>query len=145
MEKVKMNLKILSKESVILQMEKKLYFNKMDYKESKELLPLKDKYIYPARKIFHGPCPCKKKHEGKSKRNITTRGGELNNATHDSEPLKHLNKDIEHACNWKILINPSKHTMKRKNLQEIYIILLRPSLNSQSKPNEFLLFRNCIT
>ena len=71
--------------------------------------------------------------------------GKHNNPTHDSEPAKHLNKNIQHSYNWTILANACKHTRPRKNLEAIYIALLRPSLNDQLKSNKLLLFRTGIT
>ena len=59
-----------------------------------------------------------------SKRTTATRWGLHNNRTHDSEPEKHLNKNIWHSYNWTILANDSNNTRKRKNLEAIYITLL---------------------
>ena len=76
---------------------------------------------------------------------MATRWGEHNNPTHDSEPAKHLSNNIHHSYNWSILANASKYTRTRKNLEALYIALLRPSLNDQLKSNKLLLFRNGIT
>ena len=114
-------------------------------KKVKSLFPLKDKNIYPACKIYHGLCSCQENYIDESKRNMATRWGEHNNPTHDSQPAKHLSKNIHHSYNWSILANASKYTRTRKNLEALYIALLRPSLNDQLKSNKLLLFRNGIT
>ena len=59
------------------------------------------------------------------KRKMGTRWEEHNSSTHDFEPAKHLNEDIQHSCKWKILANDSKNARTRKNLETIYIVLLR--------------------
>ena len=75
---------------------------------------------------------------------MATRWGERNNTTHESGPAKHLSKNIQHSYNWTILANASKHTRTRKNIEGIYIPLVRPSLNNQLKPSKVLIFRNGI-
>lgn len=52
---------------------------------------------------------------------MTTRLGEHNNPTYDSEPAKHLNKNIQHSYSWKILAKASKHIRKepRSNINSL--------------------------
>ena len=52
---------------------------------------------------------------------MTTRLGEQNNPTYDSEPAKYSNKNIQHSYNWKILANASKHIRKepRSNINSL--------------------------
>ena len=83
-------------------------------------------------------CSCTGNYIGESKRNVATRWGEPNNPTHNSETAKHLNKNIQHTYNWKILASASKRTSTRNNLEAAYIAFLRPSLNEQLKSNKLL-------
>lgn len=78
------------------------------------LFSLQEKNIFPVYKIFHGLC-------SESKCNMTTRLGEHNNPTYDSEPAKHLNKNIQHSYSWKILAKASKHIRKepRSNINSL--------------------------
>ena len=46
---------------------------------------------------------------------------------------------------WKILCHASKKTDIRKNLEAIFIALLKPSLNEQKNFERLILFRNGIT
>lgn len=71
---------------------------------------------------------------------MTTKWGEHNTLTHDSVPAKHLIKSY-----YSYYLTVSKHTKTRKNIETIYIALLKPSLNKQLKSNTLLRFRNDIT
>ena len=101
-------------------------------KKVKSLFPLKGKNIYPACKISNLLCFYKENYISESKHTTATRWGQHNNRTHDSEPEKHLNKNIWHSYNWIILANASNNTRKRKNLEAIYITLLYHSLNNHN-------------
>ena len=52
---------------------------------------------------------------------------------------------IIHIFAWKILCHASKKTDIRKNLEAIFIALLKPSLNEQKNFERLILFRNGIT
>ena len=71
---------------------------------------------------------------------MTTKWGEHNTLTHDSVTAKHLIKSY-----YSYYLTVSKHTKTRKNIETIYIALLKPSLNKQLKSNTLLRFRNDIT
>ena len=109
------------------------------------LFHLKDKNSYPACKIYYGVCECGEDYIGKTKRNTITRWSEHDNATKDSELARHLNKHITHAFTWKILCHASKKTDILKNLEAMFITLLKPSLNEQKNFECLILFRNGIT
>ena len=64
---------------------------------------------------------------------MATRKGKHKHSTLGSEPAKDFCKNLQHRYNWTILVNGSKHTRTWKNLETIYIALLKPSLNDQSK------------
>ena len=109
------------------------------------LFHLKDKKLYPACKIYYGVCECGEDYIGETKRNTITRWSEHDNATKDSEPSRHLSKNINHTFTWKVLCHASKKTDIRKNLEAIFIALLKPSLNEQKNFERLILFRNGIT
>ena len=60
------------------------------------LFHLKEKKLYPACKIYYGVCECGEDYIGETKRNTITRWSEHDNATKDSEPSRHLSKNINH-------------------------------------------------
>ena len=70
---------------------------------------------------------------------------DLENLTiYDSDPVKNLNKNIQHSCNLTILANASMHIKSRKSSEAKYITFLRPHLNDQLKFSKLLLFRDGI-
>ena len=109
------------------------------------LLHLKDKKLYPVCKIYYGVCECGEDYIGETKRNTITKWSEHDNATKDSEPSRHLSKHINHIFTWKILCHASKKTDICKNLETVFIALLKPSLNEQKIFERLILFRNGIT
>lgn len=94
----------------------------MDYEETKKFILLKNKNIYPVCKIKidHVLCSCKGNYIGKSKRDMVTRMGEHYNSTLDYEPAEHFNKKHQHSHSWKTLVNTSKYSRTRKNLEAMY-------------------------
>ena len=108
------------------------------------LFHLKDKKLYPACKIYYGVCECGEDYISETKRNTITRWSEHDNATKDSVPSRHLSKHINHIFTWKILCHTSKKTDIHKNLEAIFIALLKPSLNEQKIFERLILFRNGI-
>ena len=114
-------------------------------KKVKSFFPLKDKNMYPSCKVYQGVCTCTENYIGETERNTVTRWREHNNPTHDSEPAKHLRNNLSHSFNWLIIASASKNKRTRKNLEALYIALLRPSLNDQVNSNKLVLFRNGIT
>ena len=114
-------------------------------KQVRSLFPLKDKNPHPSCKIYEGECKCGMKYIGQTKRNVEIRWAEHNNPSHNSEPAKHLTKNIDHGFYWKILCDASNNTSIRKNLEASFIALLRPALNEQIDFERLILFRNGIT
>ena len=114
-------------------------------KKVRSFFRVKDKTIYPACQIYHGICECGKDYVGETERNTITRWAEHNNPRYNSEPAKHLQNNVEHKFDWKTLCQAPKNKRIRKNLEAIYISLLRPSLNEQNDFNRLTLFRNGIT
>ena len=81
----------------------------------------------------------------KQKKNTIIRWPERDNATKDSELARHLDKHINHVFTWKILCHASKKTDICKNLEEIFIALLKRSLNEKKNFEGLIVFRNAIT
>ena len=73
---------------------KMLYFNQIDYKQTKEHFFIKkDKNTYPACKIYHGLYYCKENYIGESKLVMATRWGE-HNTTPMIRSLKNIRRKI---------------------------------------------------
>jgi len=110
------------------------------------LFRIKDKKIYPSCKIYYGICTCGVDYTGETKRNTETRWSEHNNPSNKkSNPSRHLNKNIDHTFTWKILCQAPKRFNIRKNLEAIYISILKSSLNEQKDFERLILFKNGIT
>ena len=106
---------------------------------------IKDKNLYPACKIYHGECVCGEKYIGETVRNTQKRWSEHNNPNKDSEPARHIKENVDHQFEWKVLSHAPLNKALRKNLEAIFIGLIKPSLNKQENFNRLTLFRNGIT
>ena len=111
----------------------------------RSLFRVKDKNLYPAYKIYYGICECGEDYVGETKRNTATRWSEHNNPTKDTQPARHLKDNLEHKFHWKIICHASKNRAVRKNLESIFIGLMKSSLNKQENFDRLVLFRNGIT
>ena len=100
--------------------------------------------MYPACKIYYGKCQCGKDYVGEAIRNTATHWSEPNNPTHKSEPTQHI-KNIEHLFDWSILCNIPPNNQIRKNLEALFIGVMKPSLNEQTNFDRLTLFRTGIT
>ena len=109
------------------------------------LFRLKDKNLYPACKIYYGKCQCGEDYVGETIRNTTTRWSEHNNPTHKSEPAQHIKNHTGHSFDWSILCNAPSNNQVRKNLEALFIGIIKPSLNEQTNFDRLTLFRNGIT
>ena len=101
--------------------------------------------MYPSCKIYQGICQCGENYIGETVRNVNTRWAEHNNPTNISEPARHIANNIDHVINWEILSAAPKNKVVRKNLEALYIALLKPTLNAQKDFERLVLFRNGIT
>ena len=111
-----------------------------------QLFPLKDKNPYPSLKIYHGECnQCNAVYIGETHRNVKTRWMEHENPDKDSEPSRHIKRNINHTFKWKILCNAPKKLRERQNLEASFISLFKPSLNEQVDFKKLTLFRNGVT
>ena len=111
----------------------------------KSLFPLKDRDLHPSCKIYKGVCSCGTVYIGETVRNVEVRYAEHNHPDGNSEPARHLKKNISHFFIWSIVSDAPTNTRTRKNLEASYIALLRPDLNEQVQSNVLNLFRNGVT
>ena len=79
-------------------------------------------------------------------RNCKIRWDEHNDVNKNSEPAKHLARNIEHEFSWYVLTRTLVNTLKRRVIMEAYFIkLIVPSLNEQLDNDVLMLFRNGVT
>ena len=64
---------------------------------------------------------------------------------HNSEPARHILKNVYHIIMWTILAPAPQKRFIRKNLEALFIILLKPSLNEQKEFDCLILFKNGVT
>ena len=95
--------------------------------------------------IFKGDCSCGSRYIGETKRNAEVSWNEHNNPTKSSEPSKRLRSNINHYFTWAVISNAPKNAKTRKNLEALYIALLKPDLNEQKDFERLVLFRNGVT
>ena len=108
------------------------------------LFPLKDKVQLLSFVIYKGICSCGETYVDETIRNCKIRCDEHNDINKNSEPAKHLARNIEHEFSWFILARASVNTLKRRILEAYFIKLIAPSLNEQLD-NVLMLFRNGVT
>ena len=106
---------------------------------------MKDKNLCPACKIYYGKCQCGEDNVGETIRNTAMRWSEHINPTHKSEPAQHIKKHIGHLLDWSILCSAPSNSQIRKNLEALFIGIMKPSLNEQTNFDRLTLFRNGIT
>ena len=56
-----------------------------------------------------------------------------------------MKNHIEHLFDWSILCNAPSNNQIRKNLEALFIGIMKPSLNEQTNFDRLTLFRNGIT
>lgn len=78
-------------------------------------------------------------------RNAEVRWNEHNNVTKSSEPLKHLQNNIDHCFTQIIILNASRNAKIRKQLEALYIELWKPDLNKEKDFERLVLFKNGVT
>ena len=61
------------------------------------------------------------------------------------ECFKHLQEHLSNGFHWSVLSIAPRNTFKRKILEEYFIKIMAPSLNSQINSDVLTLFRNGIT
>ena len=95
--------------------------------------------------IYKGICSCGETYVGQAIRNCKIRCDEHNDTSKNSEPAKHLARNIEHEFSWFILERAPVNTLKRRILEACFIKLIAPSLNEQLDNDVLMLFRNGVT
>ena len=108
------------------------------------LFPLKEKVQQLSCVIYKCICSCGETYVGETIRNCKIRCDERNDVSKNSEPAKHLARNIEHEFSWYILARAPVNTIKRRILEVYFIKLIVPSLNDQLD-NVLMLFRNGVT
>ena len=88
---------------------------------------------------------CEQSYIGETKRNVEVRWAEHNNPKHNSEPAKHLAQNPSHTYSWKILMDASKDTRVRRNLEASFVAHMKPTLNNQLESKKLALFRHGVT
>lgn len=111
----------------------------------RSLFPLKDKSKWPACVIYQGECSCGETYIGETDRNVNERWSEHNTPSGKSEPAKHLVDKPTHVFVWNVLSLAPNHKIKRKILEDYYIMIMSPTLNEQIASNVIRLFRNGVT
>ena len=109
------------------------------------LLPLKDKSNYKLRVILKGDCSCGSSYISERNSSAEVRWNEHNNVTKSSEPLKHLQNNIDHCFTQIIILNASRNAKIRKQLEALYIELWKPDLNKEKDFERLVLFKNGVT
>ena len=110
------------------------------------LFSFKDKNLYPSCKIYYGKCKqCGEDYVGEMKRKCITCWREHDNSTHKSEPARHINNRVEHEFKWSILCKAPTKEHLRKNLETLFIDVLKLWLNEQTSFERLILFVNGIT
>ena len=118
---------------------------KWNTKKVKQLFPLKDRNPHPECKIYQGTCSCGEIYIGETNRNVEVRWSEHQHPNHKSEPARHLRENISHTFTWTILAHAPPKEKLRKYLEAFYIGLFKPTLNTQVKSSELVLFKNGVT
>ena len=80
-----------------------------------------------------------------TKRNVSVSYDEHIKPSKKSKPAAHLEQNIDHYFTWRILCNAPSNARTRKNIEEFFIAIMRPSLNEQTVSNALILFRNDVT
>ena len=109
------------------------------------LFTLKNKNDYKSFVIYKGYCSCGLHYIGKMKSNVEVRWNEHNIPTKSSEPLKHLQSNINYYFTWAVISNAPKNAKTRKNLEALYIAPWKPDLNEQKDFERLVSFRNGVT
>ena len=106
---------------------------------------MKDKNLHPSYQIYYGVCSCGEDYVGETKRNVSVRYGEHDKPSKKSQPAAQLEQSIDHYFTWRILCNEPSNPRTRKNIEALFIAIMRPSLNKQIDCDALILFRNGVT
>ena len=124
----------------------KVKFNvEWNTRKIQSLFPLKDRVQHLSWVICKGICSCGETYVGETIKNCKIRCDEHNDINKNSEPAKHLARNIEHEFSWFILARAPVNTLKRRILEAYFIKLIVPSLNEQLDNDVLMLFRNGVT
>ena len=114
-------------------------------REIQSLFPLQDKVQHLSCIIYKGICSCGGTYIGETIKKCKIRWDEHNDVNKNSEPAKHLARNIEHEFSWYVLTRAPENTLKRSILEAYFIKLIVPSLNEKLDNDVLMLFRNTVT
>ena len=107
----------------------------------KSLFSVKDKVEHVSNVVYIGKCSCGDEYIGETDRNVEIRWKEHGNASHNSNPSRHLNKNITHKFEWKVIKYAPRNNIKRKILEAFFVSRYKPKLNNQVKMRQLTLFK----
>ena len=115
-------------------------------RKTRSSFPLKDKNDYKSYVIYERDCSCCLCYIGETKHNAEVRWNEhYYNPTKSSKPSKHLRNNIDDCFAWTIISSDAKNAKARKNLEALWIDLLKSDLNKKKDFERLVLFRNGVT
>ena len=82
---------------------------------------------------------------GETIRNYKVRWDEHNGVNKNSEPAKHLGRNIEYEFSWYVLTRAPENTLKKRILEAYFTKLIVPPLKEQLDNDVLMLFRNGLT
>ena len=109
------------------------------------LFLLKDKIQLLSFVIYKGICSCGEMFVDETIRNCKIRCDEHKDINKNSEPAKHLARNIEHKFSWYVLTRAPENTIKSRILEASFIKLIVLSLNELLDNDALKLFRNVVT
>ena len=109
-------------------------------RNTKSLLPLKDRVKHLSCVIYEGKCSCGRRDIDETNANSDIRWNEHERTTGKSEPSKHLADNKSHMFTCKVLSSAPLHFCKIKILEACFITKLKPNLNDQIKHHASSLF-----
>ena len=107
----------------------------------KSLFSVKDKVEHVSNVIYLGKCSCGEEYIGETDRNVEIRWKEHGNASHNSNPSRHLNKNITHEFEWKVIKYAPRNNIKRKILEAFFVSRYKTKLKNQVEMRQLKLFK----
>ena len=109
------------------------------------LFSLKEEVYYLSYVIYKGICSCGEMRVGEIIRSCKILCDEHNDVNKNSEPAKHLARNIEHEFSWYIIARAPVNTLKRRILEAYFIKLIVLYLKEQLHNDVLMLFRKGVT
>ena len=90
-------------------------------------------------------CVCDDTYIGETIRNVDIWWNEHEDIRKESEPAKHLRKNLNHKFKWETLLQAPKNYWMQKNLEASFIAIMGQTLNNELDTKKLYLFRNGVT